>query len=121
MKRKSAWILAGSLALAAPGLAPAAAADEVRGGDPLAEHIGSAEDSELVSQVREKLQGEDALAGVGVQVRDGAVTLTGRVPSDADRRRAEDLASDVDGVERVDNRIQVAAGSPPESQTPRFE
>ena len=42
---------------------------------------------------------------------DGKVTLWGAVASDAERRRAAQLAGKVDGVSNVDNQLKVVKGS----------
>jgi osmotically-inducible protein OsmY len=44
---------------------------------------------------------------VDVKVRDGVVTLSGTVPTDEQRRIAEDTVSSIDGVARVDNQLRV--------------
>src|SRR5215831_1811591 len=43
---------------------------------------------------------------IKVSVNDGVVTLTGTVPTEADRRKAADLAA-ITGVSRVDNQLIV--------------
>lgn len=48
---------------------------------------------------------------VSVEVIKGRVLLVGRVPSDADKRQAEDIAKAVPGVVAVDNQLTVAAPS----------
>ena len=44
---------------------------------------------------------------IGVQTEDGHVTLSGTVATEEERLDAEELASNVEGVDGVDNRIQI--------------
>ena len=46
-------------------------------------------------------------AAIGVGISGNRVTLTGFVASEAERRRAEEVAGQVDGAEQVINRIEV--------------
>jgi hyperosmotically inducible protein len=48
---------------------------------------------------------------IGVTTNGGVVTLTGQVPSAEAKQRAEAIASQTDGVVRVDNQLTV--GAPP--------
>ena len=48
----------------------------------------------------------DELSGIGVDVREGVVTLTGEVPSEAAIARAGRLASRLSGVVTVENRLE---------------
>ena len=52
-----------------------------------------------------------AATAIRVTVRDGVVTLSGRVPNEAAKREAASVADDVDGVDRVDNRLTVATAN----------
>jgi len=49
----------------------------------------------------------DAAPAIRVTVRDGVVTLSGRVPNEAAKREAANVADDVDGVDRVENQLAV--------------
>jgi osmotically-inducible protein OsmY len=49
----------------------------------------------------------DHLTGVDVDVNQGVVTLTGHLPTAADRQQAHDDAKKVTGVTRVINHIEV--------------
>ena len=49
-------------------------------------------------------------AAIGIIVEGGRVTLNGFVASTAERRRAEQLSEQVEGVEQVINRIEVRGG-----------
>jgi osmotically-inducible protein OsmY len=48
---------------------------------------------------------------VEVSVNNGIVTLSGRVESRAEKRRAEDIASLVSGVTDVANQLRIGSGS----------
>jgi hyperosmotically inducible periplasmic protein len=50
---------------------------------------------------------------IGVETKDGVVTLTGQAPSEVDRGLAGDVAKDTTGVKQVDNQIRVEPGLKP--------
>ena len=50
-------------------------------------------------------------AAIDVTAADGKVTLWGTAATAAERKRAESVASKVDGVRSVDNQIKVVKGS----------
>lgn len=66
-------------------------------------------DAVIASTVRQRLTQDDALsaASIDVAVTAGVVTLTGRVPREGLRQRAQELARGVDGVREVRNLIRV--------------
>ena len=66
------------------------------------------DDATITTQVKAKLAGERAsnLTRVSVATADGAVSLTGIVPTAADRARAEEITRQVKGVRSVVNRLQ---------------
>ncbi len=68
---------------------------------------------ELAARVKQALQTEaKALAGgVDVTAADGVVTLWGTAASEVARGRAAKIASGVDGVKSVENKIAVVKGS----------
>jgi osmotically-inducible protein OsmY len=72
-------------------------------------------DAQLRHDVQAELDWELSLndAQVGVTVRHGVVTLTGSVPTDADKVAAERAANRVYGVETVDDDLVVR---PPDSR-----
>jgi len=45
---------------------------------------------------------------IGTEVENGTVTLTGKVPSDAHKQLAEEIANNLDGVAAVQNNLVVA-------------
>ena len=49
---------------------------------------------------------------VHVVVKDGAVELTGRVPKLYDKQRAETMSWQINGVRRIDNRLELGSGQP---------
>jgi hyperosmotically inducible protein len=69
------------------------------------------EDTLSEAEVKARLVGEKAanLTRVGVESREATVRLTGTVPSEDQRGRAEALARDVPGVRRVVNALAVQA------------
>jgi len=67
-------------------------------------------DDRIYDQVRMRLTTDaDVKGGVGldVTVKDGVVTLKGRVDTQKARHRATKLAKKVKGVKEVDNQLQV--------------
>jgi osmotically-inducible protein OsmY len=72
----------------------------------------SVDDAWLYTKVMTRLTtntGVPALK-INVDVTDRVVTLRGAVDSSARREEAERIARDIDGVKRVDNRLEVRAG-----------
>ena len=64
--------------------------------------------------MKQALEAPDAkLPGgaIDVTAADGKVSLWGAVTTDAERRRAAQLAQKVDGVRSVDNQLKVVKGS----------
>ena len=73
------------------------------------ESVGqNVDDTTITTQVKAKLAGERAsnLTRVSVATADGAVSLTGIVPTAADRARAEEITRQVKGVRSVNNGLQ---------------
>jgi hyperosmotically inducible protein len=66
-------------------------------------------DAALTTRVKARLIAAPDLGGIRIHVnsRDGEVTLSGTVASAENRRQAEQLARDTDGVHAVDNRLEV--------------
>ncbi|MGH9938435.1 MAG: BON domain-containing protein [Blastocatellia bacterium] len=50
---------------------------------------------------------------IGVETKDGVVTLTGQAPTEIDRELAVAIAKDTTGVKQVDNQIRVEPGLKP--------
>jgi len=64
-------------------------------------------DARIEEDVNERLShGALDASDVEVSVKDGEVTLSGKVRSRADKRRAEDVADDVSGVKHVQNNLR---------------
>jgi hypothetical protein len=70
-------------------------------------------DMAITSKVEAKLQSDNQLSGsrIIVDTKNGEVTLKGLVNSQADITRAVKLASWVDGVKHVDNRLKTVKAS----------
>jgi osmotically-inducible protein OsmY len=82
-----------------------------------AENTGQAiDDSGITAKVKSSLLADDQVKGLSINVdtSGGAVTLTGSAQTAAEKQRAEQLATGVEGVRSVRNNITVAqgAGSP---------
>jgi osmotically-inducible protein OsmY len=56
---------------------------------------------------------------IGVETKDGVVTLTGQVPSEIDRDLADSVAKDTTGVKQVDNQLRVEPGLKPSDASAR--
>ena len=75
---------------------------------PLVAYAAPADDRRIEDQVESSYNFRHALdKEVDVDVRDAVVTLTGKVRDESQKRIAEDTAAGIEGVSRVDNRIQV--------------
>ena len=70
-------------------------------------------DKALAQRVKRALESEAKVEATGIDVTAsaGAVTLWGTAATDAERRRAAQIAAKVEGVKSVDNRIAVVKGS----------
>src|SRR3989442_15878850 len=88
----------------APAPAPQAKAPEAPKPDP---------NQELAARVKRALEGTAKIqaAAIDVTAADGRVSLWGTAATAAERKRAESVASRVDGVRSVDNQIKVVKGS----------
>ena len=66
-------------------------------------------DDQLYDQVRLRLAGDPEVNGgaLTVVVKEGSVTLSGRVKNEKARLKAEKLAKKVKGVRAVDNQLKV--------------
>lgn len=70
-------------------------------------------DSEIQSQLNEKLASSSDLNGVSATVSKGEVTLSGKVPTEGARTQAETAAKEVKGVKSVVNNTEVYEAPPP--------
>lgn len=70
------------------------------------------DDASLTASVKAALVKEPDLKSLGINVdsKAGTVVLKGEVKSLADKERAEQVASTVAGVNRVDNQLRVVTG-----------
>ncbi len=92
-----------------------APSDTTAGVDPAGpgETMGATlDDATVTARVKAALLATDGISGtdISVETQHGRVILTGRVPDQSQALRAAEVAGNVDGVQAVDNRIQVAAG-----------
>lgn len=69
------------------------------------------DDTKITAAVKAGIFGEPGLKvlKIDVDTRDGFVTLSGSADSAQDVQRATQIASSVEGVKSVDNRLQVSA------------
>lgn len=69
-------------------------------------------DGVVATEIEKRLSADRTVNAqtVKIDVRGGVVTLTGRVPTEAAKERAEKIAADVAGVTEVHNRISAATG-----------
>jgi hypothetical protein len=81
------------------------------------ERIG-ASDGTLAAMVESAIAAEPELNTLGIEVTaaDGTIYLRGKARTREARRLATEIASKVDGVERVQNELFVVAGSQPEER-----
>ena len=94
-----------------PAAAPVAAAPQAQ---PQPEPPKPDPNKELAAKVKQALEAPSAKlpsGAIDVTAAEGKVSLWGTVESDAQRRRAAQLAAKVDGVKGVDNQIKVVKGS----------
>lgn len=73
--------------------------------------MAGVDDAWITTKVQAKFFLDDDIKGrdINVDSRDGTVSLTGTVASDAERRMAETIALETNGVSRVDNQLKVDA------------
>jgi hyperosmotically inducible periplasmic protein len=71
-------------------------------------------DWSITTKVKSAIMADSSLSAsarfVSVSTTNGAVTLTGTVPTNADRDRIGRIAKNVNGVQSVDNQITVSNG-----------
>ena len=99
--------------------APAPAAPPPQAEAPKAPETKAAEapkpdpNKELAGRVKRALEGEAKIQGADIDVTaaDGKVTLWGTTATAAERNRAGQVASKVEGVTAVDNQLKVVKGS----------
>lgn len=77
------------------------------------EVLRKSSDVALAGRVRSAITLSKRLSAyaIGVEARDGAVTLTGNVPSEVERDLAESLTAEIAGVKQLSNRIQIQPGA----------
>jgi len=80
--------------------------------------LGYSDDAKTTANVKSAFALSQRVApfNIAVQTQDAVVTLTGRVPSEAARSAAGQLAQDTSGVKEVKNEIAVDGPAPPATQ-----
>lgn len=68
------------------------------------------DDAKITTTVKGKYIGDDTLEGgdISVDTKQGVVTLTGTVKTEAAKQRANDIAAGVEGVSSVNNQLTVS-------------
>ena len=71
------------------------------------------DDSTVTAKVKTKLAADTQTSAIkiGVDTAAGVVTLSGTVPTDTEKKKAEELAKNTDGVKRIVNKISVDPNS----------
>ncbi len=69
-------------------------------------------DGDLQSEVRSKLEANLPASQLGVEAEDGAVIVSGTVPTDEQLQRVEPLAKEIKGVKSVKVDVQVKPATP---------
>lgn len=71
------------------------------------------DDSTVTAKVKTKLATDSQTSAIkiGVDAKGGVVTLSGTVPTDIEKKKAEELAKNTDGVKQVVNKISVDPNS----------
>ena len=71
--------------------------------------IGAVGDAGITAKVKTKFLADTKISGLKIDVdtKDNVVTLSGTVPSSAERARAVSVAKDTDGVKSVVNKLKV--------------
>jgi hyperosmotically inducible periplasmic protein len=71
------------------------------------------DDSAITAKLKTKLATDSQTSAIkiGVETKSGVVTLTGNVPTDTEKTKAETLAKSTEGVKRVQNEIKVTPES----------
>lgn len=71
------------------------------------------DDATITSEVVKSLADQHLPASIQVTTARRVVTLTGQVPDTKARAKAEDVAGDVRGVDRVNNQLTTVTGDAP--------
>jgi hyperosmotically inducible periplasmic protein len=79
-------------------------------GEAIGQATGAVSDAAITAAINAELVRDEELSPMDVEVDTvgGRVALTGKVPSEAARERAESIASRIDGVVAVENRLTVS-------------
>lgn len=108
--------LSAALALALAASLPAAADQKPSEQRRTRMTAGGRYDQQIRAELDKKLQNKKEFQNVKYAVEDGVVTLTGSVELFAHKQKADERAHDVDHVQSVSNRIQVAGQTVSDAQ-----
>lgn len=103
MKTKILTATLAALVIGGLGMGSMAFADETVG--------EKLDDAALVAKIKADLLKSRAVDGLNVNVdaKNGVVTLSGHAGSEAERKKAEDIATHTKGVKSVDNKLVIKA------------
>lgn len=108
--------LAAALALALAASLPAAAEQKLGDQRRTRATAGGRYDQQIRAELDKKFKNKKDFQSVKYSVDDGVVTLTGNVELFAHKQKADERAHDVDHVQSVSNRIQVAGQTVSDAQ-----
>jgi hyperosmotically inducible protein len=91
------------------GDAASRAGDKI--GDAADKTVDAAADAGITTKVKTKFLADTTISGLKIDVdtKDNVVTLSGTVPTAAEKRRAVEVARDTDGVKSVVDRLKVGS------------
>lgn len=107
-----AAVMAAFLAMAAMGAAFAAGDQDASPASGSTSVGAAVTDATITANIKSKLHGTSSLdnADINVNTNNGVVTLSGSVPDEQAKSRAEQIARSVDGVSKVEGRLKVSGG-----------
>ncbi|HZF29129.1 MAG TPA: BON domain-containing protein [Gammaproteobacteria bacterium] len=115
MLTKCLIVVGAGLALAAPAVnaqleGSGRAVGSLTGITPVQHVQGTPSDAQVGLEVQAQLRQQVQVANFSSQIQHGVATLRGTAHTDAERLEAEQIASRINGVTRVENQIVVDAG-----------
>lgn len=118
MKAYRKWVLSLGIAAVAPGIALAGPFSIFSKSKPQARPAATVDNQRLAEEVAKKLRAEK-LTGfdIEIEVSEGVCLLAGRIKDAEQKQRASVAASQVAGVNRINNQLQLINGNPAPSAT----
>jgi osmotically-inducible protein OsmY len=117
--RKAIILILGLIALVA--IAGVAWRWQIAMPDSARDMIRDVSDARITGQVKAAFALSKRISAydIGVETKDGVVTLSGQVPSEIDRELAENVAKDTTGVKQVNNELRAEPGLKPSDASAR--